>query len=236
MNLERWRADNNRVEGWRDSLEIEIQESSESRRRRLERGELLLPSIEERFERREIEGKTVLELLSRGLDSKATRLFRGRISLTVRCRKRGHILAHVYPTSLRPIVVPRVAGVNPEHKEGRFKNVDALKEWRVNPAAYEALRLRDPWITESTDWEFYERLCETFKGETGRRLAYLKATYFDLQGMAILEPRLRQKVVTVEGVRYEPYWSWLCRCGEHRYPCYRLMAALDEGVPQDFAG
>ncbi|MFE5805460.1 hypothetical protein [Streptomyces sp. NPDC056491] len=137
---------------------------------------------------------------------------------------------------MRPIVVPRVAGVNPEHKEGRFKHVDALKEWRVNPAAYEALRLRDPWITESTDWEFYERLCETFKGETGRRLAYLKATYFGLQGMAILEPRLRQKVVTVEGVRYEPYWSWLCRCGEHRYPCYRLMAALDEGVPQDFAG
>ncbi|MFD9244728.1 hypothetical protein ACFV0D_22905 [Streptomyces sp. NPDC059556] len=136
---------------------------------------------------------------------------------------------------MHPIIVPHVAGVDPAFKGARFRDVDAIREVRANPALYEELRLRDPWISEQTDWEFYERLMESAKDAAGRRLAYIRATHFSLPGMVVLVPRLRQKVVTVEGVDYEPYWSWLCRCGESRYACHRLMTALDEGVPQVFA-
>ncbi|MGA4975273.1 hypothetical protein [Streptomyces cinereoruber] len=235
MGDERWRAENSKIAGWRISLENEIAEISERRRRRLEEGVTLSRAIEDRLERRELECKTLLELLSRGLDKRSARLFQGRVSLTVRCRKKGHVLARVYPTSMHPIVVPHIAGVDPAFKESRFRDVDAIREVRANAALYEELRLRDPWVSEQTDWEFYERLMESAKDAAGRRLAYIRSTHFSLPGMVVLVPRLRQKVVTVEGVDYEPYWSWLCRCGESRYACHQLMTALDEGVSQVFA-
>ena len=43
--------------------------------------------------------RSVLDLVRRGLDLGARRRFRGRVSLTIRC-KRGHVLALVYPTSM----------------------------------------------------------------------------------------------------------------------------------------
>src|SRR2546425_12981171 len=46
-----------------------------------------------------------LNLLSRGLDLVKHRTFKGRIALEIRCKKKGHSLARVYPTRPLPVLV-----------------------------------------------------------------------------------------------------------------------------------
>lgn len=68
------------------------------------------------------DAESKLDLFRRGLDPQEERKFRGRISLTVRCEPRKHLLGYVYPTAFLPVFVPSVSAVRSsllEHKARR---------------------------------------------------------------------------------------------------------------------
>ena len=96
-----------------------------------------------------------LDLLRRGLDPAKYRTFKGRIALEIRCKRKGHSLARVYPTRPLPVLVPTIAtlpygqGRSKEARAQRWQNPNNRKMREIEPWATNDTR--DPWIEDWLD-------------------------------------------------------------------------------------
>jgi hypothetical protein len=89
------------VRRWATQLEREIARGSDP----FARGsDLLSRSLRD--------AQSTYEVVRRGLDPDQPRLFRGMVSLTIRCKRRGHVLGYVYPTRFDPVFVPTVSALS----------------------------------------------------------------------------------------------------------------------------
>jgi hypothetical protein len=164
----------------------------------------------ERWAAQQRDAANLYDLIRRGLDPSRPRRFKGRVSLTIRCEPRGHLLALVYPTCDRPVLVPSVSclpATTPEKtKQHQHKTAETRRLFGL-PAD------RDKWIEV---W---------FPQHEDERMTY------DIRGLSILDERHRQ-----ETVQWEPYglvrpsWFLLCRCGQRIVPAASVMKALDAGA------
>jgi len=205
------RQDERDVARWRAALEVEIARATE----RLAKGPSRTGFTESNLQ----SDRAILEVLSRGLDPSKRRTFRGRVLLEVRCEKRGHVLARVYPTSIGPLFIPSVShlpiGKNREN-EHRFgsEGYQREKEWRKlfqgtpmqHPASY-----RDEWILDFTDPD-----------ERG-------GVHLTIRGLEVLTTRHRREEMVVDGTPYTPAFEMMCRCGTVWAATSEVMSALDSG-------
>ncbi|WP_405811188.1 hypothetical protein OG524_18825 [Streptomyces sp. NBC_01520] len=187
---------------------------------------------------REIELRSLHELISRGLHPSKTRTFQGRILLTVRCKEKGHILARVYPTPYRHVFIPQSASLPAgQTKDKRFAHAEAMKALR---RFFPEINQRDAWISEYSDEERREILVQREQRTTGPaskdRLIQIntETTDFDIRGMTVLAPHHGEREVTWEGVRVEPSWYLLCRCGTRILASYLVVDALMAGTEKIF--
>lgn len=159
----------------------------------------------------DIERASRLDLLRRGLDPDHARRFRGRVTLTVRCAPRKHLLGLVYPTAHLPVFVPAVSTVGE-----RQRRQDRTPAWlerfddevqataRQDPQfIHEHGYPRDVWIQE--DWQDRDHT-------------------FHIAGMTVIypQPDYRERM----GHLAIPL---LCRCGERALRKASLRQAVAAG-------
>jgi hypothetical protein len=198
------------VSAWAERLSQEVEND---RRRPTAR-----PLAEMRPAERALEGQRLLrleedeskfDLVSRGLDPEKPRRFKGRISLSIRCKPRGHELAHVYPTRVHPVLVPVVSalpiGPNGE-KEQRAQAAQRQREI-ADLHGFELVHIRDGWIEDDDHPDGHPYI----------------------RGMAVLSPDyLAPREVPAEYAGTEPALFLLCRCGQRYLYLSQLSTAIRE--------
>ncbi len=88
-----------------------LRDTPRALRERVERARKLPRQMQDDEYRKRLrdEDLAFAEVMSRGLDPKRSRRFRGRVILTVLCAPLGHEMANVYPTAYGLVFVPTVA-------------------------------------------------------------------------------------------------------------------------------
>lgn len=181
------------------------------------------------------------DLIRRGLDPSKHHTFRGRVSLQIRCRKRGHILAQVYPTCTLPVLVPTIAmlpaGPNGKKEVRARVRHSPESQKRRQMAPWDLWSARDPWIEAYADEDQLRIISEHLEsGKLTSAQAFnerrLYGHSYDIRGLTVLHDGHR----TVE--RYnefldcmiQPVWEFLCRCGTTQVPTATVMDTLDQGI------
>lgn len=235
----RRRREQEQVRGWHRQVEYELLALEKRRESRSSRGYRFSDKLKEREQEREVELRSLRELLRRGLEPNKTRVFKGRSALVVRCKDKGHCLARVYATSYRPIFMPQNSGLPLGiSKEKRFAHLETSKMLR---SVFPEVRLRDTWISEYHDEELRDELIDQERKLAPRpskeRMEEIdaKTIEFEVRGMTVIQPRHGEKEVTWEGVQVQPSWYLSCRCGTRILASYLVVEALQAGTQQIFA-
>lgn len=199
----------NAVHNWAAQLEKEV--ARHQRRVERHRGTSTWRHFADIWETQAVETLSLWDLIRRGLDPEQGRRFCGRVSLTVRCAAKGHVLGLVYPTCALPVFVPsvRTLPLNPP-AELRDKSNRAIALARKHfPWALAASR--DPWI-------------ETFEDDDGE-------IFYEIRGLSVLnEERHRKLEEEAEQEGWgRPAFFLLCRCGQQVVASADVYAATARG-------
>jgi hypothetical protein len=205
----RWDGYADMVELWARQLERQHGDFTRSAERwsRTEDGR----DLGSRWAAKARETAAVLEVVSRGLDPGGDRLFHGRVSLTIRCQQRGHVLARVYPTRLYPVLIPSVRALPlGDRTAWKQRQRDATEQVRVHfpwsPGA-----VRDPWLQASAG-----------AGDEPD---------IHLPGLTVLRNWHRSDQIFYEQLGWvRPTVNLICRCGEQMMAVADVMRALDANV------
>ncbi|MHA4950587.1 hypothetical protein ACX27O_24990 [Micromonospora sp. SD19] len=209
VSLLRRRELENAVHNWAAQLEKEVARH----RRRVERhrGTSTWKHFADIWEKQAAETLSLWDLIRRGLDPDQERRFCGRVSLTVRCAAKGHVLGLVYPTCAFPVFVPSVRTLPANSSaETRARSNRSLASAREHfPWALAASR--DPWI-------------ETFDDDDG-------GFFYEIRGLSVLnEEWHRQLEEEAEQQGWgRPAFFLLCRCGQQVVASADVYAAVARG-------
>ncbi|MGX1156189.1 hypothetical protein [Streptomyces albogriseolus] len=235
----RRRVEQGQVRRWALKVEHELRDLERRRASRDEKRYRVPTGFEEREREREVELRSLRDLLRRGLDPAKSRVFNGRALLVVRCKSKGHCLARVYATPYRPIFVPQNADFPAgQTKENRFAHLESSKMLK---SYFPEVRLRDTWIEEYPDEALRDELIERERGLPPRpskeRMEEIdiQTTDFAIRGMTVIQPRHGEKEVTWQGVQVQPSWYLTCRCGTRILASYLVVEALQASTQQVFA-
>ncbi|MEW2807091.1 hypothetical protein AB0929_08220 [Streptomyces massasporeus] len=222
---------------WHLKLKLELERIDRRKRRMGDVSQEIL----ERWKAEELETKSLYDLISRGLDPAKTRAFRGRISVTVRCAVKGHVLARVYATRYLPVLVPQTPyRAIIRDKEKRFAELPRDKEFR---SAFPHVQFRDAWIDVWTDDDLIDSSIDYEKVALGvdrlprHRIEEieLKGSEFDIPGLTVIQERHAATEVEYEGTVYQPSWYLLCRCGLRYLATHLVVEALSTRTSKIFA-
>jgi hypothetical protein len=195
------------IKEWGDHLAKEM--SEHQRRAERWRGTRTWHYHGDRWEQQAVDTVSLWDLVRRGLDPRQERRFRGRVALTVRCEKKGHVLALVYPTCACPVFVPSVRCL-PVGSPDRWKpQQQRAAKFAREYFPWAQAAVRDPWIEEMDE------------DESG-------ISYY-IRGLTILTANNRRDAVNVEGREVRPTFFLLCRCGQQLIAVADVMRALDRG-------
>lgn len=208
VSLLRRRELENAVHDWAAQLEKEV--AYHQRRAERHRGTKARERSGEHWQQQATKAMSLWDLVRRGLDPKQERRFVGRVSLTVRCKAKGHVLALVYPTCALPVFVPSVRGMPPSVSPEAKARLERAASFARQHFPWALAASRDPWI-------------ETFEGDDGE-------VFYDIRGLAVLQERHRlyemhdDQLGTLRTAFY-----LICRCGQQMVAPADVMRALDRG-------
>jgi hypothetical protein len=137
--------------------------------------------------------------------------------MELRCEKKGHLLARVYPTTFGPLLVPAMSGPPPNSENNS----------RYGGERYErekAFRAKERSLPEQFRTRYRDRWILRFRQDDSDR------TEFMIRGLTLLTKRHRQTVLHHDGQPGTPAIDLACRCGTSWFGTAEVMTALDSNL------